>query len=202
MILIPPKRLLLDQRPELRTEKYESNFHVSNYVQNTNDILNFMNKVRGWHQNGSRLSEHITNCLTDVKELAALANYQFQGITDFPSGNPMAHIVQVTCNSFVNSISWPQLKSEVQKGPKLTNLSEVISLTQTLYRSIKSRAKCLKCGLYVLKLTKHEKTHGRLQLQQDQIAMYKLQAQCQQRNYFREISETFYAYTNLDDLYS
>ena len=157
-ILIPSKRQLLDNRTELQTEKYSPNFHMTNYLQNTSELLNAVNRLRGWQQNGSTLNQYAKESLKYFRSIPSLIQYQFLNIPYSSPENPYDYITRTACISFLRGLTWVQLKNEM-KQPKLDNLDNLISQVIKHSKQIKTRPKCPKCELYITNQSRHLKTH-------------------------------------------
>lgn len=200
MILIPSKSVLYSSRPELNTEKYDTNFHTVGYLQNTNSLLNQINQIRGWHQNGDQLPYHLTKCKIDFEKLFPLLEFQFLNIKTFTSLNPFDYVHRVASQALLDSLTWTQLRDELKK-PNLTNFFELSDKIHKLYTQMKTRVKCPKCTLRVKNLQKHLKTHNYSMTHLQSMTKYKELRQFNRRQYFREISETTYHYEDMQQLF-
>lgn len=200
LILIPPKRILLDNRPELITEKYDTDFHIDGYLQNTNLLLNTLNQIRGWHQNATNIYYHIKQCSQQYNEIIPLIDFQFTTITIFPSGNPYEYVEAVACKSLLNSLTCEQLRNEL-RHTTIKNFSHLTQHILTTLSLIKSRPKCPLCSLHVLHLRKHLKTHSKTNSHHTSETKYKLQRQANKRQYFKVLSETSYDFKQLYELF-
>ena len=155
-ILIPTKRQLLDNRHELTPEKYLTNFHINGYLQNAADLLNAVNKIRGWHQNGSSLREYILKCKDDFSEIPPLMLIQFVKIPIPKTNNPYEYVIRTACTAFLRGLTWTQLKNEM-KNPILDDFNSLTTQVLKLSSLIKHRPQCPKCQLHVINLIRHEK---------------------------------------------
>lgn len=200
IILIPSKRTLLDYRPELRSEKYVPNYHIEGYLENSSNLLNKLNAIRGWHQNGTDLRSHIKDCSKDFQDIQPLLQFQFSNIRPMTPIDPYEYVTRVACKSLIYGLTWTQLKNEL-KNPILTNFEELTCQIMKLFNATKARQKCPTCDLRVISLSNHMKSHRKMEKQKQLVNKFMQIKVVQDRLYYQELTNTRYNFATFEQLF-
>lgn len=158
---LPSKREVVNSHPDLPKEKCSENQMAKDFVENTNQLFNITNKIRGWQQNQLSLKQYLTRCDDDVDKAIILIAKQFQYINLLPyETSPNEYLMKIICYSVINGLSNNQLKTEMKTEMTRTFVLSYNTMRQKIVKlaqEINNRTQCPVCGARVKRLKSHRR---------------------------------------------